>query len=96
MKCLERLWNLLYNFVLSILKPFMYNNNNSLALVLEQTTATERPLLVGVVSVNFLQIEGCHMVTVADSCPKPLLFLPSGSSIVLEAEWILFQTHYLS
>jgi hypothetical protein len=30
------------------------------------------------------------------SRPEPLLFIPSSSLIVLEAEWTPFQTHYYS
>jgi hypothetical protein len=30
------------------------------------------------------------------STPEQLLFLPSSSSIVHEAEWTAFQTHYFS
>jgi hypothetical protein len=61
------------------------------ALVRERTIPTERPPLNGEVSHNFLRIEGCRVVSAADTLrlysrfprPEQLLFLPSSSSIVL-------------
>ena len=38
----------------------------SVALVRERTIPTERPPPVGEVSANFLQIEGCHVVSATD------------------------------
>jgi hypothetical protein len=37
-----------------------------MALVREQTMLTERPLLVGEVSANFLRKEGCRVVSAAN------------------------------
>jgi hypothetical protein len=42
------------------------NNKNSVARVRERTIPTERPPLVGEVSVKFLRIEGCRVVSAAD------------------------------
>jgi hypothetical protein len=39
-----------------------------MALVREGTIPSERLLLVGEVSANFLRIEGCRIVSVADIC----------------------------
>jgi hypothetical protein len=47
------------------------NNNNSVALVCEQTIPTERPLLVGEVSAD----RGCHEVSVTDTYGRILGFL---------------------
>jgi hypothetical protein len=66
----------------------LFWNNNSLALVREITIPTERPSLVGEVSAN----EGVSRGQCGGSVrpysrfyrPEPLLFLSSGSSIVLK------------
>jgi hypothetical protein len=56
----------------------------------ESTIPTERPLLVGKVSVNFVRIDGCRVVSVTDPYSRVLGFLYrsryvfwSSSSIVL-------------
>jgi hypothetical protein len=63
---------------------------NSVALVREKTIPTERPPLVGEVNAKLLRIES--VATSAQRIPygrilvfrpKPLLFLPSSSSVVL-------------
>jgi hypothetical protein len=63
---------------------------NSLAWVRERTITTERPPLVGEVSVNFCgyrvsrgQRDGSLRPYSRLSRPEPLLFLPSSSPIVL-------------
>jgi hypothetical protein len=40
---------------------------------------TERPPLVGVVSANFLRIEGCHVVSLTDPYGRILGFLDRSS-----------------
>jgi hypothetical protein len=86
------------------LKPLVNSYKKSVAWVRERTIPTKRPPLVGKVSANFLG-NVCHVVGTTNplwsysriSRPKPLLFLSSSSSIVLnEAEWTQFQTHYFS
>jgi hypothetical protein len=62
------------------------NRVNSVASVRKRTIPTERPPLVREVSANFLLIEGAtwsawRIPTAVG--PKPLLFLPSSSSVVL-------------
>jgi hypothetical protein len=59
-KCIRRKFANLKT--ICILYCVLNNNNDSTALVCEQTTPTERPVLVGEVSFNFLWIEGCHAV----------------------------------
>ena len=61
----------------------LHLKNNSVALVRERTIPTEWPPPIGEVSANFLQIEGCHVVSATDpngrwspfSGPEPLLFI---------------------
>jgi hypothetical protein len=66
--------------------PRTADNNNSVALDWERTIPTERPPLVGEVSVNFADC-GCRGGTVRPysrlSRLKLLLYLPSSSSVVL-------------
>jgi hypothetical protein len=50
-------------------------SNNSVALVREQTTPTERPPFGREVSANFLRIEGSRMVSAADTYGRNLGFL---------------------
>jgi hypothetical protein len=50
-------------------------NNNSVALVSGRTIPMERLPLVGEVSANFLRIEGCRVVSVADPYGRNLCFL---------------------
>jgi hypothetical protein len=63
---------------------------NSVAWVRERTIPTERPPLVGEVSVNFFRIQSAAWsawrippAVISVSRPEPLLSLPSSSSIVL-------------
>jgi hypothetical protein len=69
-----------------------------MALVRKRTIQTERPPIVGEVSVNFLRIEGVAWsaqrirtaVNLGFLDPEPLLFHSN------EAEWTPFQTHHFS
>jgi hypothetical protein len=78
-------------------------NLNSVASVRRRTLPTERPPLVGEVSANLGgfklsrgQRNGSLRPYSGLSRPEPLLFLPNSRSVVLEAEWTPFQTHYFS
>jgi hypothetical protein len=63
---------------------YVYNNNNSVALVLERIIPTERPQLVDEVSANF------RVISVTDRHCRILEFCTH------EAECTPFQTHYLN
>jgi hypothetical protein len=77
---------------------------NSVALICKRTTSAERPPLVCEVVANFCgyrvsrgQRKWSPRPYSRFSSSKPLLFLPSSTSVVLnEAEWTTFQTHYFS
>jgi hypothetical protein len=55
--------------------------NNSVALVREQTIPTERPPLVGEVSAKFCGLEGCRVVSAADSYGRNIGFLDQSISL---------------
>jgi hypothetical protein len=61
--------------VIILAEPLKGTELNSIALVNKQTILTEQPLLVGEVSANFLQIEGCRVVSAADLYGCNLVFL---------------------
>jgi hypothetical protein len=72
--------------------------------VLERTIPTVLPPFVGEVSVNFLQIQQCHVVSATDPYGSILGFLDrsryfffqAALSCTHEAEWTPIQTHYFS
>jgi hypothetical protein len=70
----------------AILRIFYERTTNTVALVLERTIPTERPPLVGEVSVKFVTDRGCHVVSLTDPHGRILDFLDQIENLLYESK----------